>query len=177
MESAPGGGEDNLIPNTAIWHAAQTGSVTELDQLLAQIADRLSAEQCRLALVNAAKADDLDTRALHMACGGGHLDMVVALLRHKADIKVITKDGRTPLFIAAKGGELEIVRVLLDKGATAQTRPDPNFDYTVLHHAVDTAKWRYNSASLLHLLVQKNAELEAVTANGLTAMHVAAING
>lgn len=66
----------------------------------------------------------LGTRLLTLAAAHGHLDTVQALLDRKADVNAADATGWTPLHAAAYGGKPEIIRLLLDRGATA---PPPNW--------------------------------------------------
>jgi len=45
------------------------------------------------------------------------LNVVEKLLAHGADADLATSDGRTPLYVASKGGHADAVEMLLDKGA------------------------------------------------------------
>ncbi len=55
---------------------------------------------------------------LGIACRNGHLQSVVSLLDHGADINASTDQSkRTPLFYAAESGHYDIVKYLLDRGA------------------------------------------------------------
>jgi ankyrin repeat protein len=51
--------------------------------------------------------------ALHIACGGGSLEMVNLLMGANADCNLKTLDGRTPLVLAVDRGEKEVVSALL----------------------------------------------------------------
>ncbi len=89
----------------ALWAAARTGDVKELETLLAKGAD-----------VNA--KNEIGISALWLAASKGHFEAVKVLLKHKADVNV--RDGiwyQTPLTSAASRGLIDMARVLLDAGA------------------------------------------------------------
>merc|ERR1712029_370358 len=59
---------------------------------------------------------------IHLAAWGhleyeGHPDVVDILLSHGADVNALTKEGLTPLHLAASTGCIETAKRLLDKGA------------------------------------------------------------
>lgn len=48
----------------------------------------------------------------------GNVDNVLLLLQHGADPEAVTKDGYTPLHIAAKEGHEDVIGVLIDQSAS-----------------------------------------------------------
>ena len=54
----------------------------------------------------------------------GHLDVVVALLEHGADVDCATAKGNTALMYAAAGGHVECANVVLEYGANANVRSE-----------------------------------------------------
>ena len=48
----------------------------------------------------------------------GNVDNVLLLLQHGADPEAVTKDGYTPLHIAAKEGHEDVISVLIDQSAS-----------------------------------------------------------
>lgn len=60
----------------------------------------------------------LGTRLLTLAAAHGHVDTVQALLDKKADVNAADITGWVPLHAAAYGGNPEIIRLLLNRGAT-----------------------------------------------------------
>ena len=59
------------------------------------------------------------THALMVAAAFGHVDTVKVLLNAGADVNAKDFTGWTPLHAAAFNGNLQIVRLLLDRGAVA----------------------------------------------------------
>jgi uncharacterized protein len=60
--------------------------------------------------------------ALLQAVSFEHLDIVTILLDAGADIDGATYHGSTPLMVAAAGGNLPIVRLLVERGAALHRR-------------------------------------------------------
>ena len=59
---------------------------------------------------------------IHMSAQGDHMDCVRQLLQYSAEIDDITLDHLTPLHVAAHCGHHRMAKVLLDKGAKANSR-------------------------------------------------------
>jgi uncharacterized protein len=88
--------------------------------------------------------------------------------------------GATPLMRAAKGHDVESIRVLLEAGASVDARQD---DGSSVLHVMATARptrgdeEAATARDLLDLLLESGAEIEAVAMDGQTSMHRAARNG
>ena len=54
---------------------------------------------------------------LHLATSNGYRDVVLELLNHGADIDLTDVDGATPLKLVISGGQVELIDILLQKGA------------------------------------------------------------
>ena len=54
---------------------------------------------------------------LHIAAASGDVKKVQAILNSKVDIEVRNREGSTPLYVAAKRGHLNVVKLLAEKGA------------------------------------------------------------
>jgi ankyrin repeat protein len=88
---------------------------------------------------------------LYIAVRGGHLGVVMLLLRDGADVN-LGGNNETPLEHAAGLGHVEIVRVLLDKGADINAGCD--HDYSALHRASEKGR-----LALVNLLVSRGADV------------------
>ena len=55
--------------------------------------------------------------ALHAAASSGNEDIINYLLEQKMDVNAATKNGWTPLFIAARDGRSEAAKLLIFRGA------------------------------------------------------------
>ena len=99
----------------------------------------------------------------------GDVDEVRSLLNDGADPNEAQGDGLTALHVAAQEGHVEIVRLLLDAGATVDAKSRIG-DYTPLHLANQGAH-----TSVARALVEAGADVSAPTStSGVTALHLAA---
>lgn len=56
-----------------------------------------------------------------MSAAGGHTTCVLELLEQGADPNIRRATGTTPLFFAAQGGYLDVVKILIKAGASVDT--------------------------------------------------------
>jgi len=144
---------------TPLYWAAVNGQ-TELVQKLIDITG-----------VNTSCSDDGDM-ALHVASMSGHIELVILLLEHQADVNASNHtDGVTPLYVAARNGHTEVVKLLVDHNA----------DVNASRHT-DGATSLYVAAQnghteVVRLLVDHNADVNASRHTGVTPLHVATLNG
>ena len=75
--------------------------------------------------------------------------------------------GMTPLQVAAQAAQESAVRILLRKGASAQTRD--NEDRTALHYAAEGG-----SSGVIKILLSKGLDVEAQDSKGKRSLHFAA---
>ena len=109
--------------------------------------------------------------ALHLAAGGGEVEVATLLLTHGADLEATDEQGELPLHKAAEAGRRGVLRVLLQHGARLDV-PRLSDGATPLHLAAYTGQ-----GDVAALLVAEGADLEARTPKGQSPLHFAAISG
>ena len=108
---------------------------------------------------------------MHICCRFNGLSTVDALLQAGANPSVKGKMGSTPLHFAACRGNDEIVKVLLEHPKVKVDARD-SYGKTALHMACGEGQ-----SSVCQLLLNKGANIKAVTADNTTPLHSAILNG
>ncbi len=122
---------------------------------------------------NPTQVNDKDARnntPLHLAAGGGHLEVVKFLVSKGADINLGDNENSPPIVNAALRSHPEIVRFMLDNGASA-TLADDN-GATALHFGC-----MGGDTLIVRMLLDKGADVNAVTNGGLSPIMYAAYRG
>src|SRR4051812_44233055 len=107
--------------------------------------------------------------------------MVELLVNSGANIDSVTDryDAITPIHLAIKGGDEELVNFLIEKGADVNgPKRDPSYakDPIYLGPPLHTAV-RYGRRRLVELLLKREADIEARNYRYMTALHVCAETG
>jgi ankyrin repeat protein len=108
--------------------------------------------------------------ALYSAAEHGHVDIVLLLLEHGANVNTAQKGGVLALYTAALNGHERVVKVLLDEGAEKEAKTEMGF--TALLIAAEKGHEK-----VVKILLDEGAEKEASENNGFTALLVAAEKG
>ncbi|KAK4137713.1 ankyrin [Trichocladium antarcticum] len=112
---------------------ARTGDKDELTTLISSLAER---EKVPPAGILAGAKDEGKSTCLHMATGNGHLGESFFLLDHfapapkeekQAFLDAPNEYGNTGLHWAALGGHLDVVKLLIDNGASPALANDKNY--------------------------------------------------
>lgn len=117
---------------------------------------------------------DLEGSALHSAAGAYKQNAVAViklLLDHGANVDIRQPIKGTPLMMSVKSGNIELVRLLLSRGA------DPNavsFGESVLHIAAASTECK---AEMIDLLLQAGADPQVLDDDGETPYQVAIAAG
>lgn len=85
--------------------------------------------------------------ALHLAAAAGKTIVVNSLLNQGADISVIDNAGNTPLHLACKKHQFEVIKVLLAKTPR-------HFDYLLKNQDNNTPYMEYLAAQKKHHFVK-----------------------
>ncbi|XP_059355159.1 ankyrin repeat domain-containing protein 6b isoform X3 [Carassius carassius] len=106
---------------------------------------------------------------LLIASHKGQADHVVQLINKGAKV-AITKNGRTPLHLAAYKGHIAVVRILLAAGCDLDIQDDG--DQTALHRSAVVG-----NTDVISALIQEGCALDRQDKAGNTALHLACQNG
>ena len=122
-----------------------------------------------LLLENGAQADFVSTKSgdtpLIYACSsGGSLESVRILLDHGVEVNRWARNGESSLSIACQDGHLEIVSLLLQRGALVNN-PDPDANP---HFAPLRLAFQNGHAEIVALLVQHGGDLESEIEHALS---------
>jgi len=127
--------------------------------------------------------------ALHMMCRGqvwgdagerpGDLEVIGILLDHRADKEARDYEGWTPLLRACVDGNVQIAKILAERGANLNSRASEG--RTPLHlllqdHEGDTRR-SINVSDILQVFLERGANVNAEDRYGFTPLHQAALSG
>ncbi|KAI9692696.1 MAG: hypothetical protein M1820_009447 [Bogoriella megaspora] len=109
---------------------------------------------------------------LHHAAFGGNKELLqlvhdTVLRAGTSDIDTVSTTKQTPLHAAAIAGRASCAEFLLSCKCFVDARSDN--EYTPLHYAAE--KNAYHSVEVVRLLVEADADLEAINSNGETPLH------
>ncbi|KAL1323761.1 hypothetical protein HN51_034006 [Arachis hypogaea] len=153
--------------DTTLHSAARAGN-------LALIKDTLSgAEEGQLHEL-LAKQNQAGETALYVAAEYGYVDLVKEMIRYYdlADAGIKARNGFDALHIAAKQGDLDVLKILMEAHPELSMTVDPS-NTTALH----TASTQGHTEIVKFLLEAGSSLATIARSNGKTALHSAARNG
>mmetsp|Transcript_70558 Transcript_70558/g.169052 ORF Transcript_70558/g.169052 Transcript_70558/m.169052 type:complete len:377 (+) Transcript_70558:108-1238(+) len=109
---------------------------------------------------------------LHHACRFGRLAAATLLLKpahNSCGLDAPNAAGWTPLHIAVENGDLQMMRVLLEGGASPEARNTTFGGDRPIHIAL-----RRQDIAALELLLEHGAKVDVANAAGMTPLHIAA---
>jgi len=142
---------DYLSAKKLIKEGVDVNDSTENGESVLAIAirNRCDSDLLMLLIENGADIDDFDDEGVSifdMAITYDNIDMVNYLLEHDCDVnKTHRRSGFTPLMAAACYGRVEIVKILIQRGANQEAVDSKGFS------AIDFAR-KMNKKSVLELL-------------------------
>eukprot|EP00931_Biecheleriopsis_adriatica_P022249 TRINITY_DN14351_c0_g3_i1.p1 TRINITY_DN14351_c0_g3~~TRINITY_DN14351_c0_g3_i1.p1 ORF type:complete len:1332 (+),score=258.53 TRINITY_DN14351_c0_g3_i1:260-3997(+) len=178
---------------TPLHEAAKSGSAVIMEELIARSAavNTKAADSCTplhwACLCNEEKAasvllkhraeplakDDYGMTPLHRAAQAGAASIIPLLLeaaQAPACISAPAGNGGTPIHFAARGGHLQTLDVLLETGASVNSKTDSG--QTPLHWACAAG-----AESIVQPLLQRRADVESVDSRGQSVVDVASSSG
>jgi ankyrin repeat protein len=143
----------HLDPRALLLTAVAQGNLQEIDRLL------------DMALQRGIDVGNVMGTALFSAVHHGHLAVVERLLNRGADPN-LRVDGQSVLHLAIVGASSAIVTTLLDRGADIHQR----LEMGDVHNATPLMAAALSQPSLVELLLERGAEVDAVDGAGHTAL-------
>lgn len=173
------------VPESDIVFATRAGNVAKVKQLLKRDPALIKAKSYPQGYESASKRLEYESNQgrspwqgrylIHDAAAHGKdaLPMLDLLAAAGADLKV-RRNGRTLLHDAANDGHVEVANWLIDHGADVNAANDcgdkcVELGWTPLHNAQQLV-----TGEMSQLLLARGAAVDATSASGRTALHVAA---
>lgn len=111
------------------------------------------------------------THSLHQAAASGDLSLVQNKLSEDVNVDQRDAAGRTALMVAAENGRLQIVNLLLSKGADLNAH-DNRFGSTAVMLAAYSGH-----EDIVEILIHNGADVNAARSDGVTALMLASMQG
>ena len=101
-----------------------------------------------------------------------NLDTVQSLIESGANVNAVTPTGATPLMLASYRGHSDIVKFLLRNGADVDIKDKRNGMTSLMFaiDSIDSTSNQYNVLTIINSLMQNNANINAQTKDGITAL-------
>ncbi|KAJ4136360.1 ankyrin repeat-containing protein [Fusarium equiseti] len=150
---------------------SRAGEQEDLTETIKSLAERENASPAEI--VAAAQDASNKSTCLHMATGNGHLEIVRQLISYfdnrpkeqkKAFLDESNEAGNTGLHWAALGGHLDVIKLLLEQGASPALANEQNYvplDLAYFNHKNDVAEYFLSQAKKLEDKNQEEGGLDA----------------
>ncbi|XP_040577124.1 uncharacterized protein [Lepeophtheirus salmonis] len=122
--------------------------------------------------IDALRGENMRETALHIAAKNGYLKMVDMLLKAGADPNAPNSKKETPLHLAGKVLSRSIIRLLIRKEACMDAR---DIDGRPPLHCIINSEHQ-GATDCIRVLIENNVNLNSSDNNGVTALHLAALN-
>ena len=127
---------------------------------------------------------NLGRTPLHLVAGSRYypiqncVRIAKLLMEHGADINAQDRDSITPLHAASYLGKVEMVQLLLECGAKADSESNPILGRTLLHLvASGVCGFGYNGGRITELLLEHGAGVNTQDKENVTPLHLASYLG
>ena len=114
--------------------------------------------------------------ALGEAARWGDQEMVLQLLDRGVDVNAFEENGCTPLMLAASGGQLAVMRILLERGARINDR-DGGTGKTALMWGLSALHSQSDYQQIIGLLLEYGADPCLPDIQGITPLKLAQRRG
>ena len=147
----------NATGRTPLMNAALNGNVQVVKSVIKRGADP-------------SLMDNRGWNTLHCAAKGGDTDIISLIHTHLPNIDSKTREGDTPLMLAALNGKLRAVKWFLERGATVAC--EEKRGWNTLHHAAQGG-----DTDIISLIHTHLPNIDSKTREGDTPLMLAALNG
>jgi ankyrin repeat protein len=114
---------------------------------------------------------------LHMAVLKGHEKLARAMIAAGANVNQPDNKGYTPLHEAAEAGNLAMVKALIQSGADVAKSQASHHTTPLILAIRNAANGQKDSAEIIHLLLEHNADINTADKDGVTPLMAAAARG